>query len=182
MGMALMNQPRRGRGGSSGEGGFSLVEVMIAVLLFLLIVLGMAPLFARAGLSNAAGADSTTLSHFSRSQAEELIQDFFNSAPLTIAGGTTMTETVEYWDESSESFSLDPPAVGEEPRWNRITRIRQFNISDLDDDGLLTDDEALDGNAPTNFVHLKEIEVRVESNRNLLLGGRGIVVKTLKSF
>lgn len=182
MGMVLMKQPRRSGRGSSGEGGFSLVEVMIAVLLFLLIVLGMAPLFARAGLSNAAGADSTTVSHFSRSQAEELIQAFFNSTPLTIASGTTMTETVEYWDESSESFSLELPTTGETPRWNRITRIRQFNISDFDDDGLLTEDEALPGDSPPNFIHLKEIEVRVESNQDLLLGGRRIVVKTLKSF
>lgn len=178
----VLTEPRPRRSGGAGEGGFSLVEVMIAVLLFFLIVLGIAPMFARAGLSNAAGADSTQLSHFSRSQAEELIQSFFNSAPLSIPAGSNLLETVEHWDEDSESFTTDPPATGAQPRWNRVTRIRQFNISDFDDDSLLTADEALPGGSPPNFIHLKEIEVTVESNRDLLLGGRGIVVKTLKSF
>lgn len=163
------------------EGGFSLPEVLIAVLVFFFIVIGIAPLFTRAALSNASGADSTQISQFSRSQIEELYQAPFDVPALTIDGGSTSRQMVEYWDESENRFTPVPPASGERPRWTRWTRIRQFNIADFDD-GVLTDDEALDGNADPSNVHLKEIEVEVESNRELLLGGRHLTVKTLKSF
>jgi hypothetical protein len=172
---------RRAGGSPPREGGFSLPEVLIAVLVFFFIVIGIAPLFTRAALANASGADSTQISQFSRSQAEELYQAPFSLPALAVPGGSQSLQMVEYWDATENRFTPVPPISGVNPRWTRWTRIRQFNIADFDD-GMLTDDEALDGNADPSNVHLKEIEVEVESNRQLLLGGRHLVVKTLKSF
>jgi hypothetical protein len=186
VGMALMTPAHRRSARRAGmrpspAAGFSLPEVLIAVLVFFFIVIGIAPLFTRAALSNASGADSTQISQFSRSQVEQLYQAPFDVPALTIPAGSQSREMVEYWDATHNRFTPVPPASGEVSRWTRWTRIRQFNIADFDD-GVLTDDEALDGNADPSNVHLKEIEVEVESNRALLLGGRHLIVKTLKSF
>jgi hypothetical protein len=63
-----------------------------------------------------------------------------------------------------------------------VTTVRQYGITDTDD-GVL--DNPLPGGTEPIFVHLKEVEVRLESERqagNVLGGGRTFTFRVLKPF
>ncbi len=51
-----------------GEQGFSLVEVLIAAAIFLVVALGIVPLFAQAIVNNRSGADYTTATNLAKSE------------------------------------------------------------------------------------------------------------------
>jgi len=157
-----------------------MIEVLIATLLFFMIIMGVLPLFTRSAINNAMGSSMTQLSNQSKSRTEELYQAGFNSASMTIPAGSTMVETVEYWDPVTETFSPNLPADGSPPRFTRTTRIRQYGLSDLAADNVL--DNPLDGSADAAAVQLKEIEVLVVSNDVGPIRGRQILVRTLKPF
>ena len=65
--------------------------------------------------------------------------------------------------------------------WNRTTRLRQYSVSDLADNGQL--DTPLDGGIQAIFVQLKEIEVVMNNPKQGILGnGQGITLRVLKPF
>lgn len=150
----------------SREAGFSLVEILIAAALFLIVVIGILPLFTRAIVDNTAGADYTQATNMAKSMAEELQQAPFNSAPMTLPTGQDYLETKQMWDKKSEkwiAYAATPPA-GTLPLWNRTTRIRQYSLSDLTEDPTNPAfDRPLPGGTAVAFVHLKEIDVQVQT-------------------
>ena len=167
-----------------GEAGFSMIEVLIASLLFLFVVLGILPLFFRSAVSNAMGADSTLLSNLAKSRVEELSGLDFNDAQLDIEDGETVLETIAYWDPETKSWADEEPATAV-IRFQRTTRIRQFSLEDLRDDGVL--DTPLDGDESPSLVQIKEIEVVVQSFAGAdgtgsgPIPGRRILVRALKT-
>ena len=163
--------------------GFSLVEVLIAALLLLVVALGVLPIFTRSMVASLSGNDASQASNFGRSRMEELYQLPFNSPGLAVTAGIE-ARAVEWWSPANRSWRTGPqPPVSP---WTRTTRVRQFALGglvDADEDGEW--DEPLDAGADPAFVHLKEIEVRLESNRtpgSPLGGARPITLRVLKPY
>jgi hypothetical protein len=184
MGVALMRRSRRGPGRERarlrGQRGVSLIEVMLGSLLFLSISLGVVPMFTQSMVSNSSGNDSTKAANFARARAEELMQLPFNHVDLTLEAGFEKA-TQEYYTKDDGTWHAYPVPAGEPVEWVRQTTVRQYNVSALEDDVVETD-EALDFGADPSFVHLKEIEVRVEQLGGLLQSSaKTITVRTLRS-
>lgn len=169
--------------------GFSVVEALIAAAILLVIALGLIPLFARAIVDNTTGSDSTQSTNHTRTQLEEIIQLPFNHQRLVLPPGALQSQAVESWTQGAveqtgdaqEGWWPGTPADKGLPLWTRTTRVRQYNISDLDDGTL---DNPQEGGTQPTFVHLKEVEVRLDNAKSgsLLGGGPAQTVRVLKPF
>lgn len=171
MGLAL----RRARPGLPGgrRRGFSLLEVLVAAVLFLMIAIGILPLFTRSIVSNAEGFDHTRVATFARARGEEFVQLPFDGPQLTLVSGTERVFD-EYYSQSSSDWVDGTAPVGDPGLWTRTTTIRQFNVADLT--------TPLADTAAVENVHLKEITVTVESTRSGPLGvGKRLTVRLFKS-
>lgn len=166
------------RPAGAGEGGFSLIEVLIAGGVFLILVIGLLPLFTRAMVDNSAGADYTTATNMARSAAEQRNQLRLNDAALNAAA----PETFEYWLSTTKKWVVDDATAPAGAAWRRRVLVRQFTLNDLIDDGMFND--PLDGSAPVEDVDIKEIEVRVETAgaTGPLGSRRRSVIRTLKAY
>ena len=175
---------------SSSAAGFSLVESLIAALILLIIALGLIPLFARALRDNTAGADATQASNHGRARLEEYQQLPFNNQSLALAPGSLTLARDESWAQGARDEVADDdegwwpgtPSDRGLLLWHRTTTVRQYGMNDLDDGRL---DDPLTGGTQPAFVHLKEIEVRLESERpeeSPLGPGRQIAFRVLKPF
>lgn len=160
--------------------GFSLIEVMLASLLFLTISLGVVPMFTQSMVSNSSGNDSTKAANFARARTEELMQLPFNHLDLTIEAGAEKLNQ-EYYAKVPEVWRPFPIPSGAQTEWVRSTRIRQYNVEALDDD-VIQIAEALDAGTDPSFVHLKEIEVSIEQLGGLLQSSaKTITLRTFRS-
>lgn len=139
--------------------GFSVVEVLIASLIFLVIAVGILPLFAASTRNNVDGREASEVSNFSRSAVEDLMQAAFNDARLTIPASGTVLTTSEYYSKVTQTWKTGTPSSADPALWQRRVKVRQFNVSDIKDDGILNN--PLQGDAEVGQVHLKEIEVEV---------------------
>ena len=168
MGVALM--PGRATGPGSG---FTIIEVLVASVLFLMIALGVLPLFTRSIVSNAEGFDHTRVATFARARGEEFMQLPFDSPDLKPVTGTERVFD-EYYSQSSSAWVDGTAPVGDPALWTRTTTIRQFNVDDLA--------TPLPDTAAAENVHLKEITVTVDSTRSGPLGvGKRLTVRLFKS-
>ncbi len=145
------------------ETGLSLVEVLVAAALFLIVVIGVLPLFTRAMGANVAGNEATQGSAFARSQIEEALQLPFNSGNLTPTGNNPIRH---YYSAARRTWVAgDPPADGSDrPLWTREIRVRQYHVSALAD-GRVDETEALAAGTDPAWVHLKEITVELKGER-----------------
>ena len=166
--------------GRRPQEGMSLIEVMLASLLFLAISLGVVPLFTQSMISNSSGNDSTKAANFARARTEEMLHLPFNHQDLTIEAGSEK-RSQEYWERSGETWHPFPiPAVGD-AEWTRTTIIRQYNVEAMEDDAVQIA-EALPVGTDPSLVHLKEIEVQVAQAGGLLTSSaKSIAVRTLRS-
>lgn len=186
--MDLVHEPLTPLAGRRrGSSGFSLVEVLVAVLILLFILLGVVPMFLRATVNRQSGRESTEVGSFARTRAERLVELPFGHRELTVPPGSDALETVDYLDPDTDEWSPDDSLEGQ-ALWRRTTRVQQFRASDLidgDTDGDGDDlDTPLDGGTHPRFVHLKQIEVRIESPRDAgpLGAAEEIAVRVLKGF
>jgi prepilin-type N-terminal cleavage/methylation domain-containing protein len=149
---------RRGCRPRIGDAGFSLIEVLVAALLFLLVALGVLPLFTRSMVANQSGADATRVSQLALSHLEELGAPPFDGAPVDPGSSEEhFSENERVWKPGAVSTS------GDRVLWTRATRITQHSMSDLDADGVL--DDPLPVGADESTIHFKLIEVRVGMTR-----------------
>ncbi len=74
-----------------GSSGFTLVEVLVAMLLMALAMLAIAPLFANSMKSNATGWDFSVLNDLARQKLENLLQMNYSDTRLTVPDGSTVT-------------------------------------------------------------------------------------------
>lgn len=180
--MVLLKRPAR-------EAGFSMIEALVASLILLVIALGLVPLFSRSIGNNATGNDSLQSTNFGRGQLEEMIQLPFNNQSLDIPVGVAQGVGVEAWTVGSGSLGDDKEgwAAGASPSgrgavlWRRTTRVRQFGITDAEDGTLSS---ALPGGTQPIFVHLKEVEVQLDSGRTggPLGAARPLTLRVIKPF
>lgn len=155
-----MRTMRPERGPGEGGAGFSLIEVLIATLLFMAVALGVLPLFTRSMIANQSGADATRVSQLALSHVEELMAPPFDS-PMIDPGTSN-----EYYSEIDDVWKPGaPPTSGDRVLWTRATRITQHSLSDLDADGVL--DDPLPVGADESTIHLKLIEVQVGMTRDV---------------
>lgn len=172
----------------------------MAAALLLIIAVGILPLFTRALINNNAGNEYTQVSNFGKSRVEEAFQLPFNDAfMMTIPSGQDASVTEEHyrsdlktWQPGAEPSSPLPPdpdspfGVAQVP-WRRTTTVRQYSttaINDEDDTAVdLKKDQALSGGTDPVFVHLKEVEVVVQSTRSggPLGTGKQVLLRTFKA-
>jgi hypothetical protein len=184
--MAMVRrQSGTGIGHLRGQQGLSFVELLVASLILLIIILGIIPLFVRSIINNAGGNDYSRLSNYSKSQVEEMFQLDFNNAQFDIPAGNTEASSDEYWSVTEKKWKPGLVPGGETTPWTRNTLVRQYNITAANktiDDFDFARSSALDGNAPAESVHLKEIIVTVRAVGGSTLGPRrDIVLRTLKA-
>lgn len=171
--MIATNHPG-GRTATRVDGGFSLLEVLVASVILLVIALGLVPLYTRSIRSNTDGFDYTRVSNMAKSRAEEYMQLPFDDPLLIVPGGTDQSVANDFYSQQQHEWF---PAIpdGDAALFSRTTTVRQFSIGDVT--------TPLDGNAGPNAVHLKEITVAVQGNRAGAAFGPGktIVVRVFKS-
>jgi hypothetical protein len=94
-----------------------------------------------------------------------------------VPAGSTVRVSDEYWSQKDQVWKAGTGTSTDPALWRRRTRVRQFNVSDLNN--------PLNGSADVGQVHLKELEVQVWHARNpqsvALGGGRRFSVRMLKS-
>lgn len=166
------------------ERGFSVVEVLIATLIFLIIAIGILPLFAASTRNNLEGREATEVSNFGRSALDSRLQLSFNDALLTVPAAATALTTQEYFSRADQTWKAGTGTTADPALWRRTIIVRQYGVKDLEGDNEL--DTPLPGNTPDSFVHIKEIEVQVWHARDpqslALGGGRRYTVRGLKYF
>lgn len=160
--------------------GFSVVEVLIAAGIFLVIAVGLLPLFVAAIRNNLSGREATDVSNMGKSRLEEYFQLPFDSTRLDVPDNQTELFVSDHYKLTSGqgawTSAAPAPSAFEGTPWTRVTRVRLFGVNDLD--------TPLDGDTDPSFVHLKEIRVEVESRRTLgnpFGGGRELALQMLKA-
>lgn len=169
--------------GAGGEQGFSLIEVLIASGILLVVALGVLPIFAQAIVNNRAGADYTQSTNIAKSELERLYALPFSNPDLEVHGD--QTERVDYFSLNQKIWIAGEAPAADPPLWTRTTIVRQYGVGgvvDLDKNGAL--DPPLPEGTPETFIHVKEIEVRVESGRGggPLGAGKRITLRVYKSY
>jgi len=186
----ILRRERQSKGRSAAAG-FSLIEALIAAAILLVIALGLIPLFTRSIVENSLGNDATQASNHGKTELEELLQLPFNHQRLTVPAGAPQVQTAESFalglpdqiGDANEGWWPGAPTNRGRIAWTRTTTVRQYGIGDLDD-GVLDPKEAKLGGTQPIFVHLKEVEVQMDSSRQLRLpaGNRGLTLRVLKPF
>ncbi len=148
---------RRGGNALRRDDGFSVVEVLIAAGIFLIIAIGVVPLFTGAIVRNRAGSESTSLNHMGLSRAEQVLELNFNDPSLDPA------TTTEYYSRLNRRWMPGTPTASDPGLWLRSTTVTQFNVSDLLDDGILN--TPLPAGSDPVFVHVKQVQVAVQHAR-----------------
>lgn len=173
--------PLRVRDRTSGRG-FSLIEALAAGVLVLVMMLFILPLFTRAMTQNVAGRESSIATTHGKWTLEELNQLPLDRTQFELTGGTEL-QACRYWDSSAEDW-VDYTCGSATPTgtlWHRETRYRQYAISDLMDDRELN--TPTPGGTPFEFVHLRELAVEIQGERNNPLGpARRLDFVTVRGF
>jgi prepilin-type N-terminal cleavage/methylation domain-containing protein len=179
---------RRSAGDPGGaHPGFSLVEILIAMALAGLLLVGVLPLFTKSMSNNVEGNQLTEVTNRARLHVEELMAMPVDAEDLTVPDGEDQLVTVEMFSPSQERWIDEIQfAADEQPLFTRTTRVRQFNMSAVSNIDLeFEDDEVLPGGTPASQVQIKEIVVRVNTGRPTFLSLMGrqkaVTLRVLKS-
>lgn len=186
-----------------GEG-FSLIEVLIAMGIVVIAIVGLLPLFMRSVVENIEGKESTMVGNHGRSQLESLSELAFNNWELEINAGTERT-TQDFYTTGAADRRGDESWVtvvpgGEIAPWTRDTTVRQMGINGLIDndlDGVIDQirgledanfdgefDNPLPAGTTPGAVHLKQLEVQITGEKEWSQGGAAsdLTVETVKAF
>jgi prepilin-type N-terminal cleavage/methylation domain-containing protein len=140
--------------------GFTLVEVLMALLILAIVSLGIAGMFSHAMVVNASGYDYARLASQARFVLEELrARDFDDPSLAATTGATWLPQSAVY---SNRNFTA-------------TYSVTDFSINNWNDLAVWQ--------VPTGVVpgNIKRITVRVRSTAQNLQGRRELVVSALKS-
>ena len=167
--------------------GFSLIEVLIAMALAGLLLIGVLPLFTKSMSNNVEGNQLTEVTNRARLHLEELMAMRVDAEELTVPDGENELVRIDLFSPSQERW-IEQSAYDDDadPLFTRVTRVRQFNMSALSQTDLeFEDDEVLPGGTPSSQVEIKEIVVRVNTGRPTFLSMMGrqkaVTLRVLKS-
>lgn len=178
------------------QGGFSLLEALLAAALVLVITLGIMPLFTTSIVQNVSGRESTLSSNYSRSTAEEMISLPLDRELLRPPVSQISREVCQDYEDGVgwDYVICGDPLIGE-PKWTRELNVQQYSIREIYDadtaSGQPTFKNPIPGYAAVSdsrldsFVHLREVMVITEGQRapNSPLGkGRRVDVINLRGF
>jgi prepilin-type N-terminal cleavage/methylation domain-containing protein len=139
------------------ERGFSLIELLVALLILGFVALGIASLFSHAQLTNASGYDYALLASEARRTIEALQATPFNDLVLADTGGAA-----RQWPAARQGFDVRFTVQDFEAHtWNQMIGAWIVPADPAD----------------ANF---KQITVRVRSTTTLLRGRREFVATALK--
>ena len=177
-----------------------MLEVLIATGVMLVIALSILPLLLRSLANNNRGAESTQAAVFASAELDTMLQLPFDKGRMLIDTGLTEATRLETQESAvggavpdlvdplpsqrwQEGEPTDPTAV----QWRRTTRIQQFGLTDLEPNagtGITSLDTPLPGETAAQFVHLKLLEVQVETGRISGVSGVGqnFTLRVLKAF
>ena len=187
------------------ERGFSLIEVLMAMVLLVVVVAGLLPLFSRSVLENLEGKESTISTNHGRSDLETHKQLSFNNWELDITVGNNERVTDSEWtqvaaDQIGDERWVTTAAAGELVPWTRSTRVRQFGINgvvDTDLDGVIDQirgledddfdgefDNFLPGGTTPAAIHLKEVQVEIQGAKQWSQTGTAAesTMRSIKAF
>ena len=157
------------------------------MLLAGLLLIGVLPLFTKSMSNNVEGNQLTEVTSRARLHVEELMAMRVDAEELTVPDGEDQLVTVEIYSGISDRW-IDEALFGvnDEPLFTRTTRVRQFNMSAVNNLDLeFEDDEVLPGGTPASQVQIKEIVVRVNTGRPTFLSLMGrqkaVTLRVLKS-
>ncbi len=146
------------RGGR--ESGFSLIEVLVALGILAIIVLGIVGLFSHSVAVNASGFDYAKLASVGRQVLENIQSRSFNDPLLNATNSADWTDGVPVG--MVVTYSVQDFAV---TNWSQIQ-------------GSPSTWPVAGGGVPAN---LKKVTIRVRSTRGALMGRREFVVTSLKA-
>ena len=141
------------------DDGFTLIEVLVALLILAIVALGVAGMFSHAMVVNASGYDYARLASQARFVLEELRARPFADPTLVATTGTA-------WIPQGGAYS--------NRNFTATYAITDFSINSWNDLGVWT--------APTGGIpgNVKRITVRLRSTAENLQGRRELVVSALK--
>lgn len=155
-----MNRPTPAR---RNDGGFTLVEVLMALLILAIVALGVAGMFSHAMVVNASGYDYAQLASEARFVLEELRARPFTDPTLDATTGRT-------W--------IPQNAVYSNRDFTATYSVTEYSITNWTDLSSATWPGPAGGAGTGN---VKRITVRVRSTSQNLQGRREIVVSALKA-
>ena len=184
--------------------GMSLIEVLIAMAVGVIALVGLLPLFMRSIVENIEGRESTLVGNLAGSRLAHFSELPFNSWELEVEAGTKR-ETRHFYTTGSTDSRGDEAWVaalggGDVASWIRDTSVRQLAIHgvfDSDLDGVIdrirgledTDfdgefDNPLPAGTPPRALHLKHLRVQILGQKLWTLGGdvSAIAVDTFKAY
>jgi prepilin-type N-terminal cleavage/methylation domain-containing protein len=138
--------------------GFSLLELLVALLILAFVALGIASLFSHAQLTNASGYDYAVLASEARRALEDLLATPFNDALLADTAGTPRQLTTARMGFDIRFTVQDFQVLN----WNQLTS-PPWPIP-----------------ATPAEANLKQITLRVSSTTRVLTGRREFVVSAIK--
>jgi type II secretory pathway pseudopilin PulG len=167
------------RGSSSArahEQGFSLIEVLVASVIFMFIALSIIPMFTMSASSNVQGQDNTKVANLARGHLDELWELPFADPLLTIPDGSDELVRNEYYDKATDSWKINSGTLPAGTLYWRVTTVRQYSVEDLA--------TRVSAPADPSKVQIKEIIVEIHSTRagGPLGGGKELTVSAYKSI
>jgi type II secretory pathway pseudopilin PulG len=190
MKVSAMSRPQRPAARpTTGAAGFSLIEVLIAMGLTGLLMIGVLPLFTKSMSNNVEGNQLTEVTNRARMHIEELMALPIDAEELTVPDGDQALVQIDLYSPTEDRWIDEDeyPDGGTEPLYTRRTLVRQFNMSAVSNvDLTFDDDEVLPGGTPSSQVEIKEIVVRVNTGRPTLLNLMGrqkaVTLRVMKSI
>lgn len=173
--------------------GFTLVEMLVALLAFMVVALAIVPLMMRGIANNIRGSEAQHLSRQVESRLETLLQLPFDGGEMVVPSGAMEASESEIWVHDRNLVTGDwttgtiADHTGDgQVLWVRETRIQQYGIADFesDADGLVTLDDPISGGERPYSVHLKMVEGRVYGTRlaGPLGAGQQLTVRMLRAY
>jgi hypothetical protein len=169
---------------AGGERGFSLIEGLIGSMLFLLVVIGVLPLFVRAMMDNNAGADYTRVSNFAKSGNEDFSRALFdlnnpNPANYSVPAGQTSNVIDKYLDPVTNLWQPWPPPAGSGAQWRRTTTVSKYNFLDYASNGSFT--FKIDGAQPADVL-VTQVQVQNITPTGPFGARRQTLLRYIKAF
>src|ERR1700724_1334006 len=113
----------------SSQGGFSMIESLIAAAIIGIVVIGILPLFTRAIVDNMARADYTRGTNYAKSKEEDFTRVPVLQTSIQVQRCDKQEMSTEYMDPASlywvATKPSNPLAV-----WTRVTTLTQYNLYD----------------------------------------------------
>lgn len=138
----------------SSQSGFSLIEVLVALLILSLVALAVLALLTRSMQLNATGRDYNSLVNLARNKLEELVAAPYNDPEL--APGVNHSDA--------------PGPIGMTRTWT----VQEYSINQA------TPDPTSAMTAPVSPGNIKMITVTLSTNQGFRVGDRSVTVEALK--